>query len=1246
MGFEIDKFAAELKQSTSHIIQNEQAVGEQGTASLTNAENENLTFSLSGEAQSKGFTEKDAEELTNNLSGSSSADNSSTTFLQEKNLHNADTSENFISFNLQLLINKYPNIAKVLIREGAVTFADENNNIIRDTGDKPITIAFNNGSSVNLLTSLLKNASGEVSTVQLLQLAVLQEKINSKETFDKFLAELINQNKYPENKSMKREELNEFIASFLCEKFLNNGLSPELKKILDINEPEEAQNKVQIDILSYDRKKTTKELTPIEFRAKINDTNNINKLKKLKKIIEEMPYSKAEKQMLNNEYIKRLGVIQNNKDTEIQYDKEVFKSDFREEGVKSRVAFNLYKNCKSPIQRELANIILCDRRLYMVKSSHILEKLTNRCETETDLKIIKQLLEKALQNTYFNNNNVLSESILYSISNTTTKTYELQLKLIEEINTENNTEIVNHSIQNLIEHPFKEDSPETLEFCKKIIFNNNLIKNEKVLDTLSLILKSKNIGKDALNFLYGIAQTDISKYTAEELLSAANYVNKDSSKEFIETYIKSGFNADKIKSKDEEILSSLLNEDAEIYKKIIDGRNFSRDHLFDLFRQSQYSGGKEILANIAEQNQYSAENIIDILKYTSEKTSYVTKQVLEKRNITVNEKVYVLYSINNNYSQISLIKEILNNDDINIKCLPEILTSIKTLNNHNIRDNEKNIDPRKIERYIALLQNPKTSHWVAEMLNSGWDIETISKLNQTKLKYYANTEEKDPDRKFFTDLGFNGEETDNIIEAITNNGIINNEMKQAAIGLLRSGIPKHRIGGVLKFAMTTGEYNSKITADAMVISNLGVNSFLERFLPIANNLSLENLSKTLSPDIRKLLMVMINQLPASKKPALKAEGFDLDGIMTNLQALDSGNEYNLSVFNSNLAKSEFKKYITDKYKPSDEILQSDSAANNWAELKVDDIKNNYSTKPNSFDTKRSSILKTWFDFMETDSEIKNNTFAKLVLSEYITRDLNNKHAMPPEFSKSLAASILNSVINNKEKYPRTEMILNKRKMSWHTFGQSDNSKESSDKLKQLSESTGWNTKQTGNIHILVDEGNKAQVYIREENGIITEIQKRNKDGSVPVAYIDFINEFISQKGLSGYEEKINSANNDKPAFEDTKTELQTLAENKNYKAILEKMGIEVKTMPDGTWEISHYTSFMNNLTLNEYGINETELLSNVSRITGDADLRDSNATSLHNLKNVGGNILFGNNEFNDLNSLEEINKKKIPWELS
>jgi hypothetical protein len=94
------------------------------------------------------------------------------------------------------------------------------------------------------------------------------------------------------------------------------------------------------------------------------------------------------------------------------------------------------------------------------------------------------------------------------------------------------------------------------------------------------------------------------------------------------------------------------------------------------------------------------------------------------------------------------------------------------------------------------------------------------------------------------------------------------------------------------------------------------------------------------------------------------------------------------------------------------------------------------------------------------------------------------------------------------------------------------------------------------------------------------------------------------------------------------------------------MGIEVKTMPDGTWEISHYTSFMNNLTLNEYGINETELLSNVSRITGDADLRDSNATSLHNLKNVGGNILFGNNEFNDLNSLEEINKKKIPWELS
>ncbi len=1246
MGFEIDKSAEELKQSTSNIIQNEQAVVEQGTASLTNAENEHLTFSLSGEAQSKGFTEKDAEELTKNLSGNSSVDNSSIAFVQGKEFQNTDTSDNLISFNLQLLINKYPNIAKVLIKDGIATFADKNNNIISDNNGKPLTIAFKNVSGINMFAALFKNAAGEVDTTQLMQISFIQEKINSKETFERFFTELINQNKYPEIKLMNREELNKFIASFLCENFLNNSFPPELKKILDINTPEETQNKAQIDILYYDKKKGIKELTPIEFRAKINDANNINELKKIKKSIEEMPYSKAEKQMLKNECIKQLGVIQNNRDTEMQQNKDFVKSELEEEGIKSRVAFNLFKNCKTPIQRELANIILGDRRLYLVKSSHIFEKLTNRCETETDLKIIKQLLEKALQNPHFCKNDVLSESILNSISNATAETYELQLKLIEEMNAKNNTEKVNNSIQMLIEHLFKDDKPEIINFCKKIILDNNLIKNEKALDILNFVLKSKNLSIDSLNILYRFTQTDFSKYSAEELLSAANYATKNLSKEFIETYIKSGFHSDKIKTKDEEILSTLLNEDAEIYKNFINGRDFSREHLFELFRHSQFSGEKDILVNISEQNQYSAENIIDILKYTSEKTSYVTKQVLEKRNITVNEKVDVLYAISNNYSQISLIKEILNNDDINIKCLPKILTSIKTLNNHNIEDNDKNIDPKKIEKYIELIQNPKTSHWVAEMLNSGWDIETISKLNKTKLKYYANTEEKDPDRKFFTDIGFNSEETDEIIDAITNNGIINNEMKQAAIGLLRTGIPKHRVGGVLKSAMTTGEYNSKIATDAMAITSLGVNSFMERFLPIANNLSLENLSKTLSPDIRKLLMVMINQLPASKKPALKAEGFDLDGIMTNLQTLDSGNEYNLSVFNSNHAKSEFKKYITDKYKPSDEILQSDSAANNWAELKVDDIKNNYSTKTNSFDTKRSSILKTWFDFMETDSEIKNNTFAKLVLSEYITRDLNNKHAMPPEFSKSLAAAILNSVINNKEKYPRTEMILNKRKMSWHTFAQSDNSKESSDKLKQLSENTSWNTKQTGNIHILVDENNKAQAYIREENGIITEIQKRNKDGSVPVAYIDFINEFISQKGLSGYEEKINSANNDKPAFEDTKTELQTLAENKNYKAILEKMGIEVKTMPDGTWEISHYTSFMNDLTLNEYGINETELLSNVSRITGDADLRDSNATSLHNLKNVGGNILFGNNEFNDLSTLEEINKKKIPWELS
>ena len=163
-----------------------------------------------------------------------------------------------------------------------------------------------------------------------------------------------------------------------------------------------------------------------------------------------------------------------------------------------------------------------------------------------------------------------------------------------------------------------------------------------------------------------------------------------------------------------------------------------------------------------------------------------------------------------------------------------------------------------------------------------------------------------------------------------------------------------------------------------------------------------------------------------------------------------------------------------------------------------------------------------------------------------------------------------------------------------------------------------------NIHFLVDEAGLTQVCIREGGpNQIAEIQKRQQAAIVPVAYIEFIQEFIAKKNLRGCESGISSAVSQLPEFNATKERLQEFVKAGNYKAILEEMGIDVKVLEDGSWEISHYSSYLGSICLNDYGIKENDLLANVSVIRGKANFKDSNITTLPNLREVGGELDFG-----------------------
>ena len=108
-------------------------------------------------------------------------------------------------------------------------------------------------------------------------------------------------------------------------------------------------------------------------------------------------------------------------------------------------------------------------------------------------------------------------------------------------------------------------------------------------------------------------------------------------------------------------------------------------------------------------------------------------------------------------------------------------------------------------------------------------------------------------------------------------------MQKTAIDLINAGIPKNHIGNILSSATITGEYNPRIPADAMAIKNLGLNAFVERYLPFVNNLSPEDIASKFNPKMKKRLVSMIENIPEDTKPALRAKGFDLEGAVIKLK---------------------------------------------------------------------------------------------------------------------------------------------------------------------------------------------------------------------------------------------------------------------------------------------------------------------------------------------------------------------------
>lgn len=690
--------------------------------------------------------------------------------------------------------------------------------------------------------------------------------------------------------------------------------------------------------------------------------------------------------------------------------------------------------------------------------------------------------------------------------------------------------------------------------------------------------------------------------------------------------------------------------------------------------------------------------VVDILSTTTKDNTKFAEKLCGDKDYPKDKIAAALRNVNND--SMPLCETVLETNGLNKGCLPDILSSLVLKEGIN----SGKIDTNKVKRYTNLLQSPKTSPFVVKLLNEGVDIDTAAFLSKTrqKLENEKNTTQNSPAKKSasanmsfeqqdaFKTLesnGFNEKEAASVIKAASSDGVVDLALQSKAIELAKSGIAKNKIGDIINSAKITGDYNPKIVDDFVNLQNIGLNPLLEKNLAILNNISGADVAVKFNPKLKKQLKGMIQGLSPEMQSTLGEKGFDLDAVNSKLDSKivkETGNVPQKAKVTSGLRSKQnikgFERIIIDKYNPDEKIWRNEAATKQWAQEKYDSIKNgDYQSRTYAqANEHRDKMLKEWFDFMDNEPELKDNTCAKIVVADFITKDLLPENAdIPPQLDKGLVKEILASAADNSRNVSFSSLYsqrIREKAMSgsnveevevdgikgkWFTVPQTDSSspsyKANVDKVKAFSDGTNWCIRTfnagpyvtQGAMHFFVDENGLTQVCVRENApGSVYEIQKRQQNATVPIPYINVISDYMSRNGLtaqSGCQKGIDNALSAKPEYDRLRTEYRNAEAQKDYKSILESMGITVKPLEDGTMSISHYNPNVDRFTLSELGVKENELLSNVSKIEGDADFKNSNATSLPNLKEVGGKFIFDESNLSDVRSLRAINGYKIDW---
>ena len=749
-----------------------------------------------------------------------------------------------------------------------------------------------------------------------------------------------------------------------------------------------------------------------------------------------------------------------------------------------------------------------------------------------------------------------------------------------------------------------------------------------------------------------------------------------------------------------------------LVEKIYADNNFPREKVVEVAKATNETN-IDVVEKLYADKSFPREDIAKLVKNMNDDNRYFIQKLYADKSFP-REDLADIASVAKKGNQ-NFIETLYSNKNVPKNKIANIAKATIIEDANDAGGNNGKIDPKKEEKYTRLFQNEKVAGWAADMLEQGFDIETISKLAPTKQSFYTEKEvktettqnieqkkdlspleqQKQDTIQEFQTLGLDAKQANAVYKSISKNGIVDPDLKTHATELINKGVPKNKIGDILNAAQITGEFNPKIINDFILLQNKGLNPLLEKNLAVLNNISGADCAVKFNSKVRNQMKAMINNMPDFMKADLTEKGIQIDSILNKLNSQIVRTAANVpqkvkveTGLRSKAKITGFEKIVVDKYEPTEEVWRNEEATKKWAEEKYQDFKNReyVSTRNTAEDPelgkkvteKRKEILDEWYKFMESDENIQKDPFIKVLLCDYITKELEpERSTTPPVLNKEVVKQILGDASNSsnfsfnnaytkkmKELSAKNsqgqKVEINGRKGTWYTVPKTDSSspdfKSNAAKIRAFSDGTNWCIRtwnaepyvQRGAMHFFVDENGLTQICIREDGGAgsIYEIQKRQQNATIPVAYLDVIDSYIKEHDLKPQTtcaDRIAKAQEQKPEFDKLKAELTDMNNKKDYKGILKKMGIDVKTLPDGTFQISHYSSYIKEIALADFGINENELLANVSIIKGNADFKDSNVTSLPNLRKVGGLLDFKYANISNIKNLKSINGKEINW---